>query len=89
MQCFDISGVTGLTYSQFIQYNQAWTTFERIQRFDSNVSTQIHSGAVGLKYYNYSNYIEKNLFIQGQSLHMKAYPYYSTLWYTVQKNSMQ
>lgn len=86
MCSFDISGATGLTNIQYIEYVTAWKTFNRIQYYDSNVSTLIHTGASGLQYYTYKNYAEKLQFIQGQSEHMKAYPYYSTLWYNVQKN---
>lgn len=82
----DISGVKGMTYSQMLIYKQNWDTFNRIQLFNSNVSTQINSGASGLQYYNYANYSEKNMFIQGQLLHIQSQPYYSTLWYSVEKN---
>ena len=86
MEYVDISGMSGLTFSQNLTYRTAWNTFNRVQTFDSNVSTQIKSGVSGLQYYNFSNYIEKAQFTQGQYLHLQAYPYYSTLWYTVQKN---
>jgi hypothetical protein len=85
MSCLPLTG-TGLTNLQYIQYTNAWNTFNRIQRYDSNVSTAVHNGATGLQYYNFSNYIEKNAFIQGQQLHIKLYPSFSTLWYTVEKN---
>ena len=82
----DISGVTGLTSSQLLKYRENWNTFNRIQTFNSNVSTQIKNGTSGLQYYNYLNYDEKNMFTQGQLLHIQAQPYFSTLWYSVEKN---
>lgn len=85
MSCLDISGASGLSSSEYKNYIEAWKKFEFIQRFDSNVSTNIQNNVTGLQYYSFSNYTEKNLFIKGQSEHMQAYPYYSTLFTTVQK----
>jgi len=82
----DISGVSGLSFSQRLDYTNAWNTFNRIQTYNSNVSTLINSGTSGQHYYNFSNYTEKNMFNRGQLLHLQSYPYYSTLWYSVEKN---
>jgi len=86
MSCLDISGASGLSSSEYKKYIEAWKKFEFIQRFDSNVSTQIHNNVKGLQYYSFSNYTEKNLFIKGQAEHVEAYPYYTALFTTVQKN---
>lgn len=75
-----------MSFQQNGQYKLAWDTFNRIQAFDSNVSTLRFQGAPNLYYYNFSNYAEKALFTQGQSLHFKSLPYFSTLWFTVSRN---
>lgn len=85
MSCLPLT-MSGLTNVQFIQYSNAWNTFNRIQKYDSNVSTSIHNGASGLQYYTFSNYTEKNLFNQGQALHFQIYPDFNNLWFTVEKN---
>jgi hypothetical protein len=82
---YDASGFSGLTFSQNQKYKTAWDTFNRIQTFDSNVST-LNNGGASLRYYNFSNYDEKNQFIEGQYLHLKALPYYSTLWFSINKS---
>jgi hypothetical protein len=86
MNFVDISGASGLNFSQLLEYKDAWNTFNRIQNYNSNASTLINAGASDQHYYNFSNYTEKNMFNRGQLLHIKAYPYYSTLWYSVEKN---
>jgi hypothetical protein len=85
--CYDASGFSALTFSQNLSYKTAWGTFARIQNFNSNVSTLNNTNGAGLRYYTFSNYAEKSQFTQGQSLHMKALPYYSTLWVTVENNT--
>lgn len=84
--CWDASGFSGLTFSQAQSYKTSWATFGRIQAFDSNVSTMNAMSGAGLRYYTFSNYQEKNQFIEGQFLHLKSLPYYSTLWLTVNKS---
>lgn len=80
---YDASGFSGLTFSQNQKNREAWNTFERIQLFNSNVSTMNNSGA-NLRYYTFSNYSEKNQFTEGQLLHLKSHPYFSTLWYNIE-----
>lgn len=84
--CWDASGFSCLTFSQSQKYKTSWATFARIQAFDSNVSTLNSTSGANLRYYTFSNYQEKNQFIEGQYLHLKSLPYYSTLWITVNKS---
>jgi hypothetical protein len=86
MNFVDISGAGGLSFAQNLEYRKAWNTFNRIQTYNSNVSTLIHQGATNQHYYNYNTYVEKAEFTRGQLLHLQAYPFYSTLWYSVEKN---
>lgn len=84
--CWDASGFSGLTFSQNQKYKTAWTTFGRIQAFDSNVSTLNATSGAGLRYYTFSNYDEKSKYIEGQFLHVYSLPYYSYLWAPVNKS---
>jgi len=84
MVCFDLSGFTPLTESQVYQFRNDWNTFERIQAFNSNVSTQRASGILNVYYYTYVSNIEQNSFTKGQLLHTVRYP--TSNWDTVQKN---
>jgi hypothetical protein len=83
MVCFDLSGFTGLPFGTALQYKIDWGTFERIQNFNSNVSTSRAAGG-GLTYYTYASGDEKISFINGQILHYKRYP--TSNWNAVQKN---
>ncbi len=84
--CYDASGFLCLSFQQNQIYKTAWDTFNRIQAYDSNVSTLRFGGATNVYYYNFSNYTEKALYSQGQFLHYKSIPYLSTLWVSVQRN---
>ena len=84
--CWDASGFSGLTFSQSQKYKTAWATFGRIQAFDSNVSTLNATTGTNLRYYTFSDYQERNQFIEGQFLHLKSLPYYTALWAPVNKS---
>ena len=84
MVCFDLSGFFGLSFGVAAQYKTDWTTFDRIQDYNSNVSTQRSVGVTGLTYYTYASGSEQMSFINGQSLHVRRYP--DSNWNSVQKN---
>ena len=81
---FDLSGVLCLNQSQKLIYQQAWATFDRIQSYNSNVSTLRSFGNTSLTYYTYVSYSEREAFRNGQFLHVQVYPNQS--WATVQEN---
>jgi hypothetical protein len=85
MSC-DLSGFTQLDFSQNQAFKTAVNTFNRIQVFDSNVSTLKHIGAINQYYYNFTDYTEKNNYKQGQFLLRQSYPAQSTIWTPVQRN---
>jgi hypothetical protein len=72
--CFDLSGFLALSSSQALLYRQQWDTYNRIQTFNSNVSTIRAQGNRGISYYTYINFDEKDAFTNGQYLHQKRYP---------------
>ena len=84
MVCFDLSGFTGLSFGAAQKYRGDWNTFERIQEYNSNISTLRAAGAPGLTYYTYASANEQISFVNGQFLHFKRYP--SSNWNEVQKN---
>ena len=65
-------------------YRNDWNTFNRIQAFNSNVSTLRSAGEQGISYYTYVNYAEKESFRNGQQLHTLYLP--NSNWNVVQKN---
>lgn len=85
-RCFDASGFLVLTSMQNQNYRTAWDTFNRIQTLNSNVSTLRAFGRKDIYYYNYISNTERMKFIEGQSLHMRIYPSFSSFWVTVEKN---
>jgi hypothetical protein len=82
--CFDLSGFVGLNDSQKLQYQLAWSTFDRVQNSNSNVSTLRKAGNTTLPYYTFTSYNEKTTFNVGQSLHTQRYP--SSNWNSVSQN---
>lgn len=83
--CFDLSGFIGLNDSTKLQYKTAWSTFDRIQTINSNVSTINNTqGNSNVPYYTFISYNEKNLFRIGQFLHQQRYP--NSNWNSVNEN---
>jgi hypothetical protein len=85
-RCFDASGFLVLTARQNLHFREAWDTFNRIQTLNSNVSTLRAFGRTDIYYYNFKTNTERMNFIEGQSLHMRTYPAFSTFWLAVEKN---
>ena len=82
---FDLSGFLGMSYSQALGYRSDWDTYNMIQSFNSNISTQRSTtGDKTLAYYTYTDYAQRMSFINGQFLHTKRYPFSN--WNTVQEN---
>jgi hypothetical protein len=81
---FDASGYLGLPFSTKLKYEGQWNTYNRIQLANSNVSTLRSGGDLRLTYYQFSNFIEKNDFLNGMFLHQKRYP--ASNWNPVSKD---
>lgn len=83
--CFDLSGFKYMGQVQRQQYLYAWDTFNRIQTYNSNVSTLRATGSYPmLSYYQYTSMVEKNTFTTGQFLHQQRYP--NSNWNPVPNN---
>jgi len=82
---FTLNGISNVNQSQLQIYKQAWGDYDRIQLYNSNVST-IHGNGTNTKatYYMYVSYAEKNSFRNGQFLHQQQYP--NSNWSSVQEN---
>ena len=81
---FDLSGILCVNQSQKIKYNQAWNDYNRIQSYNSNVSTLHFDGANSILYYTFISYAERESFRTGQYLHVQVYP--NSNWNTVQED---
>jgi len=83
--CFDMSGFKFLTNTQLIQYNTAWATFNKVQTYNSNVSTLRATGNYPmLSYYIFPSTTEKSSYTTGQFLHQQRYP--NSNWNSVETN---
>ena len=85
--CYDaaISSIKSITNSELIYNKTSWTTFNRIQIYNSNVSTLRHGGANNV-YYTYTDFTERNKFTKGQFLHYTVYPELGSYWNAVSKD---
>ena len=83
-QTFDLSGFLAVPSSLKILYQDYWSTYNRIQAFNSNVSTIRSAGDKSQRYYIYQSNDELNKFINGQALHVKRYP--TSNWAAVSKD---
>lgn len=72
--CFDLSGFSGLNCFTRQEYLTNWAIFDRIQAYNSNVSTLRSGGAKDLSYYIFVNTDERTRFTWGQALHARRYP---------------
>jgi hypothetical protein len=82
---FTLNGIRTINQSQLQVYKKAWSDFDRIQLYNSNIST--FNGSTGGKnsnYYMFVSYSEKNSFLNGQFLHQQQYP--NSNWNTIQGN---
>jgi hypothetical protein len=81
---FDLSGFLAVPSSIKLSYQDDWNTYNRIQLFDSNVSTIRGKGDKTITYYSFANYVEKASFTNGQFLHNQRYP--GSNWNSVSKD---
>lgn len=79
---FDLSGILAPPQSVRVDYQTYWNTFERIQAFNSNVSTIRASGDKTPTYYQFVSTDEKLEFTNGRMLHIQRYP--ASNWSVVQ-----
>lgn len=82
--CFDVSGFRFLTPIQFRIYKDSWNTFNRVQSYNSNISTLRHAGQLNLNYYQFVTMFEMSQYRQGQQLHVQIYP--TSNWSSVPPN---
>jgi hypothetical protein len=81
---FITNGFLSLNQSQLSIYKKGWDDFNRIQSYNSNVSTLRSEGNKKLTYYTYISYAERQSFRTGQFLHQQEYPTVS--WNSIQEN---
>ena len=71
--CFDVSGFRYMTPTQFRIYKDAWNVFNRVQSYNSNISTLRDSGNKILNYYQFYDQNERTQYRQGQQLHSQVF----------------
>lgn len=81
---FITNGLLSINQSQLYIFKQGWSNYNRIQSYNSNVSTLRSSGTTNLMYYTYVSYAERESFRTGQYLHQQQYP--NQNWNSVQEN---
>ena len=72
--CLDLSGFKWLFQTQKVQYQQNFALFDKIQNYNSNISTLRAAGNSNLSYYIFPSTEEKTRFTQGRMLHIQSYP---------------
>jgi hypothetical protein len=80
----DLSGFKFLTFAQKQEYQRAFQIFDRVQNYNSNVSTLRSAGQLNIPYYQFITNEEKTKFIQGRFLHIQSYP--NSTWPLVEEN---
>lgn len=80
----DLSGFKFLTFAQKQEYSQAFQLFNKVQAFNSNVSTLRSQGNSNLSYYQFLYNEDKTKVLQGRMIHIQAFP--SSNWDFVQQN---
>lgn len=73
MPCEDLSGFVFLSQSQLSTYKNSVNTFNRIQGYNSNVSTLRSQGDLTRSYYQFITSQEKNSYTQGLFLLTQSY----------------
>ena len=71
---FTLEGILGLTDSDRRKYQYYWDTFNRIQSYNTTVSTLRNAGDKTKTYYIYISYAEREAYTNGQMLHTRQYP---------------
>jgi len=81
--CFQsISTIQSVSYKQLNQRLIAWNMFQKVELFNSNISTQRGQGNTTLQYYQFTGSGDQTLYREGSSLFL-YYIGYSTI---VEKN---
>jgi hypothetical protein len=78
----DLSGISGLDFSQTIEIKNSWDTFRRIEIYNIGISTARSGGNLTQKYYTFVDNQERMNYVRGLNLHT-LYIGFSTV---VQKN---
>ena len=73
MVCQDLSGFVFLNSSQLRNYRTSIQIFDRIQNYNSNISTLRSQGDLTLSYYQFISSQEKNMYTQGLYVLLESY----------------
>ncbi len=73
-----------MTPVQFRIYKTSWDIFNRVQSYNSNISTLRAGGQTYLNYYQFLDQQERTQYRQGQQLHAQVFP--TSNWTSVPPN---
>lgn len=80
----ELSGFKFLSSNQLLKYKESWRFFDKIQNYNSNISTLRFQGDSTLTYYQFASSVELLRFRRGQYLHQQSYP--TGNWEAVEQN---
>ena len=76
---FTITRLKGLTYSQLQDYKHAVATYNKVEAFNSNVSTLRGNGNKSVEYYEFKTYDDKESYLTGLYFLTENNPTLSTI----------
>jgi hypothetical protein len=65
MNSLSLGKMKGLTFTQYNDYKQALGTYNRVEAYNSNVSTMRGNGQTSLSYYEFVSYQEQSEYTIG------------------------
>ena len=68
MACFTLGTMKGLTYMQLLTYSNATNIYQRVESYNSNVSTLRASGDTSKTYYTFNSSEEESKYKLGRFL---------------------
>lgn len=71
---FTLGQMTGLTYSQYAEYKSAVAVYNKVETYNSNVSTLRGTGITGITYYEFSTSQEQTMYSLGLMLLIQNNP---------------
>ena len=74
MTCFTLGKMNGLSYSQYMEYKHAVATYNKVESYNSNVSTLRGSGSSSVSYYDFQTNQEQTIYSLGLMLLIQNNP---------------
>ena len=85
-QCFILGRMKGLTFTQFQTYSSAVGIFNRVQRYNANISTLRGQGDLTQRYYTFQSNEEESMYTMGRFLLVQNDPLNAQNYLPVSQN---